>query len=120
MKDIKKNIIALVLLIGLGCVAVPASVGAASPVCPPGSNAWFCNDTRNVGDVIKVVADTLLFMIGAAAVIVIIIAGIRMVTSSGNSESVAKARNSIIWASIGVVVASAAYAIMSFVFERVK
>lgn len=119
MKNIKEIIIALVLSVGFSSLAVPASVSAANAVCPPGSTAWFCNDTRNVGDIIETIVGTLLFFIGVTAVIVIIIAGIRMVTSSGNADSVAKARNSIIWAAVGIVVASAAYAIMHFVVERV-
>lgn len=119
MKNIKKIIIALVLLAGFGSLAVPTTVGADNPVCPPGSDAWFCTDNRPIGGVIETIVGTLLFFVGVTAVIVIIIAGIRMVTSSGNADSVAKARNSIIWAVVGIVVASASYAIMHFVVQRI-
>jgi biopolymer transport protein ExbB/TolQ len=50
-------------------------------------------------------------------VIVIIVAGIRYTTSGGNSNSVAAAKNTLLYAVIGLVVAVFAYAIVNFVIQ---
>ena len=118
MKNVKKYIILTALLV-LGCsLIIPSFVDASNAVCPPGTVSEVCGDTRTIEDIIKIVVNTLLFLTGVVSVIVIIIAGIRMATSSGNADSMAKARNSIIFAGLGVVVVLAAYAIVNFVILR--
>jgi hypothetical protein len=52
---------------------------------------------------------------GAIAVIVVIWAGIQMIISQGNSEKVAQARRSIIYAIAGLVVISFAQVIVWFI-----
>jgi hypothetical protein len=64
---------------------------------------------------IKDITNTLLLAIGVIAVVVIIIAGIRFVTSSGNESSTKAARETILYAVIGLVVALLSYAIVNFV-----
>lgn len=55
---------------------------------------------------------------GVAAVIIIIIGGIQFVLAGGDSSKVASARNTIIYALIGLVVAIAAQSIITFVLNR--
>ena len=62
--------------------------------------------------------DIFYFAVGATAVVVIIISGFTMVTSGDKPDSVAKARNSIIYASIGLVVIVSAKLITSFILGR--
>lgn len=59
-------------------------------------------------------------ILGTVAVIIIIIAGFRFVTANGNKDSVAKARNTILYAAIGLVVAILSYAIVTFVTSQFK
>lgn len=54
-------------------------------------------------------------LLGAVAVIVIVVAGIRFILSRGNSDAVAKARNTIIYAAIGIVISMLSFAIVRFV-----
>lgn len=61
------------------------------------------------------VTNILLFFVGAISVIMIIIAGLRYVTSGGNSATVTAAKNTILYAVIGIVIALLAYAIVNFV-----
>lgn len=56
---------------------------------------------------------------GAAALIIIIIAAIRMVLSMGNPEGFSRARNTIIYAVIGLVICISAYSLVTFVVNRV-
>ena len=56
---------------------------------------------------------------GIAAVIVLIAGGIKFVTSNGDSSGVNSARQTIIYALIGLVVIVLAQAIISFVIYRI-
>ena len=56
---------------------------------------------------------------GAVAVLIIVIAGLKFVTSAGNPQSASKARNTILSAVVGLVVISAAEVIVSFVLGKV-
>ena len=64
---------------------------------------------------IKKVVNLLLWAIGIVSVIMIIIGGIRYATSNGDSTQVTAAKNTIMYAVIGLVIAIFAYAIVNFV-----
>lgn len=51
------------------------------------------------------------------AVLMIVIAGFRYILAHGDSNAMAQARNSIIYAVVGLVVIMAAYAIVTFVVK---
>ena len=68
--------------------------------------------------IFKKVTDVLLFLAGAVAVIVLIIGGIRYVISSGDSGQVQSAKNTILYAVVGLVVVIMAYAIVNFVINQ--
>lgn len=65
------------------------------------------------------VINTLLFVAGAGAVIMIIYGAFRYVTSGGNSSAVTKAKDTILFAVIGLIIAILAYAIVNFVVKVV-
>ena len=64
---------------------------------------------------IKKVVNLLLWAIGIISVIMIIIGGIRYAISNGDSNQVTAAKNTIMYAVIGLVIAIFAYAIVNFV-----
>lgn len=51
---------------------------------------------------------------GGVALIVIIIGGIKFITSQGEPQALARARNTIIYAIVGLIVCIAAFSIVSF------
>lgn len=65
--------------------------------------------------IFKTVVNVMLFIIGAISVIMLIYGGIRYTTSGGNANSVTAAKNTIMYAIIGLVVAIFAYAIVNWV-----
>lgn len=69
---------------------------------------------------IKQVINMVLFIVGIAAVVTIIIGGIKYITSSGDQGQVTSAKNTIMYAVIGLVVAILAYAIVNFVVTSIK
>lgn len=63
---------------------------------------------------------TLMFSVmGGIALLVIIIAGMQFVLSRGDAEKAAKARRTIIYAAVGLVIAVMAFTIVSFVVGSV-
>ena len=56
---------------------------------------------------------------GAVSVLIITIAGLRMVLSQGNPESVNRARNTVIYAAIGLMVCVFGFAIVTFVLNKI-
>ncbi len=76
------------------------------------------NVTEDDG-LIKKVVNLLLWAIGIVSVIMIIIGGIRYATSNGDSNNVTAAKNTIMYAVIGLVIAIFAYAIVNFVLTQI-
>lgn len=54
-------------------------------------------------------------IVGAVALLIIVIAGLKYVTSQGDPQSTGQARNAIIYAAIGLVIALSAEIIVTFV-----
>lgn len=69
------------------------------------------------GGIFKTVTNVLLFIIGAIAVIMLVIGGIRYTTSNGQSDQVTAAKNTILYAVVGIIVAILAYAVVNFVID---
>ena len=67
---------------------------------------------------IKTVINTLLFILGAIAVIMIVIGGIKYTLSNGDASSIKSAKDTILYSVIGLVVALLAYAIVNFVVDQ--
>lgn len=65
------------------------------------------------------VTNTLLFIIGAIAVIMLIYGGIRYTASGGNADAVKNAKNTILYAIVGIVVAVLAFAAVNFVIGQI-
>ena len=65
----------------------------------------------------RTITNVLLFLIGAISVIMLIIGGLRYVVSGGDSTAVQNAKNTILYAIVGVVVAILAYAVVSFIIS---
>lgn len=120
MKKIKQFIIALALIAGLGATVLPApAVGAVNVFDQCGSNAdaavCKAQNEDNATSMIKIVINILLYIIGIIAVIMIVVGGIRYTVSNGNASSTKEAKDTILYAVIGLIVAMMAYAIVNFV-----
>ena len=63
------------------------------------------------------VTNILLFLIGVLSVIMLIFGGLRYVISGGNSSAVTAAKNTILYAIVGLIVAILAYAVVNFVIN---
>lgn len=80
-----------------------------------GVNCAKGNQAPELTPTIAMLVNTLIFVVGIIAVIAIIIGGLRYVLSQGNEKAIEGAKNTILYAVIGLVVAVLAYAIVNFV-----
>jgi len=71
-------------------------------------------------DIITKVSNTLLLLVGIVAVLFLIIGGFQYIISAGNPETVNKAKTTILYAIIGLIVTLIAWAIVSFVISALK
>jgi len=116
-------------LTAIGVIAlVPAAFAYAAPstqildgVKAVDSGGNKCKDANGaerdctLGDQIRTVVNILLYVLGAIAVVMIVVGGIRYATSNGESSSIKAAKDTILYAVIGLVVAIMAFAIVNFV-----
>jgi hypothetical protein len=128
----KKALQALVLVpaLALGLTAVvPATVSAAEcsatnlsisegAKCAQGNDQ--ATNLFGTGGIFEKVTNILLFLVGAISVIMLIIGGIRYVVSGGDQAAVTSAKNTILYAIVGIVVAFLAYAAVQFVTSSLK
>jgi len=75
-------------------------------------------DIFSEGGIFERVVNLLLFLVGAISVIMLIIGGIRYIVSAGDQNQVTGAKNTILYAVVGIVVAVIAYGIVNFVLEQ--
>ncbi len=71
----------------------------------------------NVEDLIGIIIRGVMGVIGTVALVMMLYGGITWMTARGNSERTQKARETILWAGLGVVLIFASYALVDFVFE---
>lgn len=76
-------------------------------------------NTKGINGIVTTIINVLLYIIGLISVIMIIIGGIRYATSNGDANSVTAAKNTILYAIVGLVVAIFAWAIVNFVVEQI-
>lgn len=67
---------------------------------------------------IKSLINTLSIVVGGVAVIMLIYGGFKFVTSGGDSDGTKKARNTIIYAAVGLAIVLLAQSIVIFVFSK--
>lgn len=111
-------------------VLVPAVVGAQSiedGLCAGAnlnvSRADNCDATDGeaegkVNNLIRLIINIFSLVVGVVAVIMIIIGGLKYITSSGDSNNITSAKNTILYAIIGLIVVALAQFIVKFVLSK--
>ena len=114
--------LALGVVSGVAVLAGPADLTYASAAIEikKGQQATNAGNGQDFTTTVQTVINMLLFIIGLVAVIVIIYSGIKFVLSSGDSNAIKSARDTMLYAVIGLVVAIMAYAVVGWVVSRFK
>ena len=116
MKNVLKVILSVVMV---GVISLTGLSTVSALTLQDGAEAAKCdgcpeNLFGNTG-VFKQVTNTILYIVGIIAVIMLIIGGIKYVVSGGDSKKVTDAKNTVLYAIIGLVIAFLAFAIVNFV-----
>ena len=125
MKIMKKIHIALLSLVAIA--AIGTSVGTPAYAINvfggcSGDNASssVCSASKkdSVTPLFQKIISLLLYIIGIISILMIVIGGIKYVTSNGDSNSIKSAKDTIMYAVIGLIVAIMAYAIVHWVVSK--
>ncbi|MBI5357899.1 hypothetical protein HZB74_03575 [Candidatus Saccharibacteria bacterium] len=71
--------------------------------------------TTTLNNIINIMS----IIVGIAAVIMIIVSGFRYITSAGDSNQISSAKNTFIYAIVGLIVVALAQTIVKFVLSKV-
>ena len=122
MKKYIASLIIVASFLGLVVFTQPAEAIDVFKNCT--SNSVICTETKSgttkTNSFIQNIVRILLFAIGTISVIMIIIGGIRYSTSNGDPGKITGAKNTILYAIVGLVVALMAYSIVYFVLGYFK
>lgn len=141
IRKIKNIILAAMLPVALAApVALPASAAyAVIGDCPGGignslnegvnaavtGNEGECatptsgGQSNSLADIAKKIVNLLSVVVGVVAVIMIIVGGFRYITSGGESSNVSGAKNTLIYAIVGLIIVALAQFIVHFVLSNV-
>ena len=100
------------------CISDPTSAGCP---CALNSSSAACQDLSKpdgLSNTLKNATNTVLFIAGALAVIMIIYGSIRFMTAHGNEKEVESARLIVTYSVIGLIIAILAYALVNFVLSN--
>lgn len=123
LKQIIVTTLAIITVFGFFAIPVLAQQGTVgSPVTPSVSGSGGLknplgdsnNDPRVIiGNIIRAA----LGLVGSLALAVFIYGGITWVTSGGNQERISRGKNMLIWATLGLAVVFASYAVVTFIID---
>lgn len=132
LKNFRKTVAALVTGLALAVIPVVAPVavhaadignnlkcGSNLDASGSGCDSNVTTGSSNLNNVITDIVNIFSVIVGIVSVIMIIYGGFRYVTSGGDSGNVSSAKNTIIYAVIGLVVVALAQFIVQFVLDKV-
>ena len=101
---------------GLNCGANfnASGINDAASACPVDTG----EAGQTVDGIIKLVINVFSLIVGVVSVIMIIIGGLKYITSGGDSSNITGAKNTILYAIIGLVVVALAQVVVKFVLEK--
>jgi hypothetical protein len=121
------------LLLLLTPVAFTIPVSAAAAPCPQtgnsaksevlegaGTTGASCDGEKEINNIFASAVKILSIIVGAVAVIMILFGGLKYITSSGDPSKVASAKNTILYAILGVIVAVLAQVIVNVTVNQTK
>jgi hypothetical protein len=136
MQKLRNAIVTLLsltsLLVAPALLATPVHVAAA---CPPNLSQAACDACNGIGvaggdcnsdsggqqisNVIQTVIRILSAVVGAVAVIMIVVAGFKYMTAAGEASKIASAKSTLIYAIIGLIIVAMAQIIVHVVIRKV-
>ena len=106
-------------IIPAGAYACGSSTGSSTSQVINGAspNGTDCSGS-GITKIVRAAVTVLSIIIGAAAVLMIVVSGLRYITSSGDSAKVSAAKTTLIYALIGVAIAALAQLLVHFALSQ--
>lgn len=122
MKKLQLTALSLFAAFGIAtAVVTPTYAIELWGACSANSTDAVCKAKGDqVTPIFQNILSLLLYVIGAIAVVMIVIGGIKYVTSNGDANSIQSAKNTILYSVVGLVVAILGQAIILFVVNWLK
>ena len=120
IKQLKKLALTIGVMLSIVMPLMPATAHAVDVFgpCSGNTSSSVCKSKKDSApSFIKNIVNLLIYVTGAIAVIMIVIGGIRYTTSNGDQGQLTSAKNTILYAVVGLVVAVMAYTIVNFVLS---
>ena len=121
MKKFTKNV--LQIITGISTVATLCAGKAMALTVQEGAEAARADSmpTELIGPegVFTRIANVVLYIVGAISVIMLVWGGVRYIISGGDSKKITDAKNTILYAIIGLIIAVLAFAIVNFVLNAI-
>lgn len=125
------TVIILVLSVGYSASAQPVNIGQSlcagasldySAINNPGAcgSAQYEASSIQINNLVTSLIGLLSWGIGLVAVFMIIVGGFKYITSGGDSNGVAAAKNTILYAIIGLVIVALSQVIVRFILSRIS
>lgn len=112
-----------VLALAVPVAAAPVDIFEKNPACTGNTNNAICGTTGGASEgiygTIKNILNIMLIIAGIVSVIIIIVGGISYSVSVGDPAKVKKAKDTILYAVIGLVVAIASFSIVNYVLGKI-
>lgn len=103
----------------MGVMMLVGATSVSAMTLQEGAEAARCDQCPRdlFGDtgVFKQITNTILYIVGIIAVVMLIIGGVKYLLSGGDAKKVTDAKNTVLYAIIGLVIAFLAFAIVNFV-----
>ncbi len=127
MKKLRIALIGLLTLTSIWGLALPASAETAQQsVCESigltqgGGDCQTTGNGPSVGSLIATIVRLLAWVAGILGVVMMIIGSMRYITSGGDSNKVSNAKNTIMYALIGLAIAALSFVLVRFVLGSVS
>ncbi len=109
-----KKVLATTAAVGLIAIPMIASAQGFAPVTP-----FEGTSTGTLIQAITNIVNALLTLAAVIAAIFVIIGGVRYITAQGDEDAVAAAKNTVIYAVIGIVVIALSAVVVNFIIAAI-
>ena len=116
---ITASVFVIATLLVTGVAPNAATQGAAQSGAEAARGTGVPSTLFGDAGIVTTVTNVLLFIVGALAVIMIIWGGIRYATSAGNAANVTAAKNTILYAIVGLIIAFLAFAAVNWILGAI-
>ncbi len=108
MQKISKMLPVVILILLVLTIATTPALAIQGPENPGGVPGTLLS-------AINTISKAILYIVGTVAVLFLIIGGFQYITSAGNPDGIEKAKATILYAIIGIIVALLAYSIIRYI-----